>query len=113
MNQHRIEQLKQMLQESPEDPFLLYALAMEHNNAQNHELALQFYETLVSKHRHYVGTYYHLAKLYEQLKMNEKAKACYENGMGIARQMGDHHAYNELNAAFKSFMGVEPDDEDF
>ena len=113
MNQHRIEQLKQMLDEEPNEPFLLYALAMEYNNAQDHELALNYYEKLITHHRQYVGTYYHLAKLYERLEMTDKAKNCYEQGMGIARQMGDQHAFSELNSAYNSFRGIEPDDEDF
>lgn len=111
MNTQRLERLIEMRKEDPNDPFLLYAIAMEHQNAQQLDLALSYYEELVQKHEDYVGTYYHLAKLYEVLQKREEAEACYQKGMNIARKQGDHHAFNELNSAYQSFNGLGDDDE--
>jgi tetratricopeptide (TPR) repeat protein len=112
MNQARVDQLLQMLADEPNEPFLLYALAMEYGNAEKYEESLQYYQRLVKEHRQYVGTYYHLAKLFEKLERNDDATNTYEQGMGIARQMGDQHSFKELEAAYKSFKGIEPDDEE-
>jgi tetratricopeptide (TPR) repeat protein len=111
MNPTRLERLIEMRKEDPNDPFLLYAIAMEHQKAQQLELALTFYEELIETHPDYVGTYYHLGKLYEQLKKTDEADACYQIGMKVARKMGDNHAYNELQSAYRSFQGLDEDDE--
>lgn len=111
MNPTRLERLIEMRKEDPNDPFLLYAIAMEHQKAQQYELALTFYEELIETHPDYVGTYYHLGKLYEQLKKTDEADACYQIGMKVARKVGDNHAYNELQSAYRSFQGLDEDDE--
>lgn len=111
MNPTRLERLMEMRKEDPNDPFLIYAVAMEYQKAQQLELALSFYEELIEKHPEYVGTYYHLAKLYEVLKKKEEADACYQIGMKTARKVGDNHAYNELQTAYRSFQGLDEDDE--
>lgn len=111
MNPTRLERLIEMRKDDPNDPFLLYAVAMEYQKAQHLELALTFYEELIETHPDYVGTYYHLGKLYEQLKKTEEADACYQIGMKVARKVGDNHAYNELQSAYRSFQGLDEDDE--
>jgi hypothetical protein len=42
----RIEQLIEFLKDTPNDPFLHYAIAQEHNKAGNKELALEKYQEL-------------------------------------------------------------------
>jgi tetratricopeptide (TPR) repeat protein len=111
MNTDRLNRLLQMHDDDPKDPFLLYAIAMEYNNGNKHLKALEYYERLTNEHENYVGTYYHLAKLYEKLNKVEDAETCYKKGMEIARKIGDSHAFNELQSAFASFNGIEPDDE--
>ena len=49
--------------------------------------------------------------LYEILKKLEEADACYQIGMKVARKVGDNHAYNELQSAYRSFQGLDEDDE--
>ncbi len=111
MNTDRLNLLLQMQVDDPKDPFLLYAIAMEYNNGNEHLKALQYYEQLIVEHENYVGTYYHLAKLYEKLEKVQEAENCYKKGMEIARKLGDNHAFSELQSAFASFNGIEPDDE--
>ena len=111
MNPTRLERLIEMRKDDPKDPFLIYAVAMEYQKAEQLELALTFYEELIENHPDYVGTYYHLAKLYEILKKTEEADACYQIGMKVARKLGDNHAYNELQSAYRSFQGLDEEDE--
>ncbi len=99
MNQQRLEQLQNMLENSPNDSFLLYAIAKEYEGLEQVSEALQKYQELTEIHPDYVGTYYHYAKLLEQEEETEKALAIYEKGMLIAKKIGDHHALGELSNA--------------
>ncbi len=95
----RMQQLLELLQSSPDDSFLLFAIAKEHEGAGELDEALAQYRILEEKDPGYVGLYYHLGKLLEHLEQPEAAKAAYEKGMETAKQAGDRHAWNELSAA--------------
>jgi tetratricopeptide (TPR) repeat protein len=69
------------------------------------------FESLVQTHPDYVGTYYHLGKLYEKLNNPELAINTYRSGMEIARKSRNFHALGELQGAL-SFL-TDDDDDDF
>ncbi len=98
-NSPRLEQLLQFLSASPEDAFLLFALAKEHEKLGNTETALDFYQKIVTTSPDYVGAYYHLGKLQEKNTTLEQAIETYKSGMLIAQKIGDRHALSELAAA--------------
>ncbi|MEO6851573.1 MAG: tetratricopeptide repeat protein [Mucilaginibacter sp.] len=108
MQTGRLEKLLDFLKNEPDDEFLQYALATEYLRLNDTEKALQYYETLVTKHPNYVGTYYHLGKLYEALDRKTEAISTYEKGMEIAKAMRDNHAFSELQAVWQ-----EAADEDY
>lgn len=95
----RLEQLKALLEESPHDSFLLFALAKEYEKLEDPETALRYYLHLEEHNPAYIGTYYHLGKLYEQLGEAGLALQTYEKGIEAARRAGDQHAMGELSAA--------------
>jgi Tfp pilus assembly protein PilF len=97
----RIEKLKEFLIASPQDSFLRHALALEYIKAGADNEARMLLEGLLADDEKYVGSYYHLAKLMERLKEPERAGYWYEKGMTMAKQCGDRHAYNELQAAYE------------
>ena len=49
----------------------------------------------------YVGSYYHLGKLFERNDNQEKAIEWYEKGMEIAKEKGEQHAFGELKGAWE------------
>lgn len=104
MNAQRIEFLKNFLSESPNDPFLKYALAKEYEKGGDEKLAIAMLEALTEEHPDYVGTYYHLGKIYERNGDLDTAISVYENGMLAAKKAGDKHALGELASAK---MGIE------
>ncbi|MBE7179145.1 MAG: tetratricopeptide repeat protein, partial [Mucilaginibacter polytrichastri] len=88
-----------------------YALATEYLRLNNRDKALEFYEDLTANHPDYVGTYYHLGKLYEQLGRKDDALFTYKKGMDVAFAARDAHARNELQAAWNEAQGWDDDDD--
>lgn len=95
----RLTQLLEFLKESPEDPFLLFAIAKEYEKQSEIDQALAQYQDLVNNHPDYVGTYYHYGKIREQKGQLEEAIQIYQKGMDVAKKQGDQHALGELAAA--------------
>ncbi len=109
MNSPRLQQLQAFLADSPNDSFILFAIAKEYEKLNQTDQALAQYLLLLKNDPNYVGTYYHLGKLYEQKEAFEDAFFTYKKGMSIAKSQGDQHAFSELAGA-KLNLG---DDEDF
>lgn len=99
MNQERLKQLQNLLENSPNDSFLLYAIAKEYEGLEQVAEALQKFQELTELHPDYVGTYYHYAKLLEKEEETEKALTIYEKGILVAKKIGDQHALGELSNA--------------
>ena len=98
---NRIEQIQQFLKNSPGDPFLLHALALEHIKIGNDADARQIFENLLSKRPEYVGSYYHLAALLVKMGEQDLAVEWYQKGIDAARKVGDQHALRELQSALE------------
>jgi len=105
----RLKQLFTFLESSPDDAFISFAIAKEYENLGDLDKSLAAYLELTQKNPDYVGTYYHLGKLYEQKEQFSEAFATYKTGMAVAKKAGDQHALSELAGA-KLSLG---DDEDF
>ncbi len=113
MQAQRLDKLLDFLKNEPDDEFLLYALATEYLRLNQTDNALAYYEKLVSEHPGYVGTYYHLGKLYESLNRKPDAITTYEKGISVARAARDNHALSELQAVYQIASGMFDDDEDY
>lgn len=105
----RLEKLLEFLKESPEDEFLIFAIAKEYEKIGAFEEALDYYLKLTKVNAEYVGTYYHLGKLYEIIGINEKALGTYKKGLVIAESLKDKHAFDELMAAKMQLGELEED----
>ena len=108
--QDRLEALLQYFEYDPGDSFTRFALAREYQKRGNTERALEFFEGLVRDTPDYVGTYYHLGKLYEQEGRKEEAKATYRRGIAAARRLRDVHTASELRDALLQAEGIGFDD---
>ena len=104
MSINRLERLLEFHKNEPNDPFLKYALATEYLRLNNPQKALYYYLELVNKHTDYVGTYYHLGKLYEQLLQQNDALKIYEQGIEVAKRIKDQHALNELLGVYNALQ---------
>ncbi len=103
MNSTRIQQLTDFLKETPNDPFLLYALALEFREEKPEE-ALSIFEKLLEDHPSYIPTYYHAAALYDQLNQRQQALSVYEAGIKKASLAGESLALRELQNAYSMLL---------
>ncbi|MEJ2004298.1 MAG: tetratricopeptide repeat protein [Cyclobacteriaceae bacterium] len=102
MNSARIKQLKTYLEETPDDPFLHYALALEYQE-EAPEKARKIFDRLLETHPDYLPAYYHAAHLYWSVDALEKARETFDSGIALASKKGDHHALRELQNALTNF----------
>jgi Tfp pilus assembly protein PilF len=100
----RIEKLKELLRTSPADQFMQHALALEMIKAGDELSARRLFEGLLTQDPGYVGSYYHLAKLLERTGDKEAARLWYMRGIASAKQAGDMHALQELEAAYEELI---------
>jgi Tfp pilus assembly protein PilF len=103
MSSERLNLLHKFYEEDPSDPFNLYALALEYLNTDIAK-AEQFFQILLDKHKDYLPTYYHAARLFQDKGEKDKAISVYENGILLARTCGDRKAQRELQSAYDELM---------
>ena len=96
----RIKKLEDFLKRSPADSFLKHALALEYVKLGDDDKARDLFTEIITSNPAYVGSYYHLAKVFERKGNQEDAIKTYDKGMQEARKAGDQHTYNELRAAY-------------
>ncbi|MDW8159144.1 MAG: hypothetical protein RML72_09775, partial [Bacteroidia bacterium] len=61
MTNDRIAKIKTFLAQTPDDPFLLHALAMEYLSVGDKTSAISYFEKNIALHPDYLGSYYQLA----------------------------------------------------
>jgi Tfp pilus assembly protein PilF len=94
-----ISKLAKQLKESPNDSFLKFALALELLKIGENKKAQSLFKNILASDPEYVGVYYHLGKLYEELEENNLALSCYKDGIQIATKLKDQHTRSELQGA--------------
>jgi Tfp pilus assembly protein PilF len=97
----RIEKLKEYMKTADKDSFLQHALALEYIKVGKDEEAKILFNEILKREPTYIGSYYHLGKLLERMGNAPKALSVYKKGMEMAQATGDHHSYNELQAAYE------------
>lgn len=103
MASNRLTQLQEFYDDDPHDPFNLYALALEYLKSDL-EKSRELFEMLLNIHKEYLPTYYHAAKLYQELGEKEMATSVFVNGISLARKLNDTKAMRELQSAYDELM---------
>ena len=101
---NRIEKIIEMLQDQPKDSFLKHALALENIKIDKEDEAIIQFVELLNNEPDYVGSYYHLAKLYERNQQTDAAIEIYTKGMEVAKKLKDNHNLNELRSAYDNLV---------
>lgn|SRR5271157_5149693 len=96
---NRLDVLRNMVAQNPNDSFSRYGLAMEYANAGDLEEAIQEYRALLAVNANYSAAYYHGGQTLEKLGRREEARGLYRQGIEATTRIGDLHTRNEIQAA--------------
>ena len=99
---NRLEQLTQLHEADPTDPFCAYGIALEHAKAQRHDEAIRWFDKTIEIDPAYCYAYYHKAKLLAEVGQNEPARATLKVGLETAATAGDDHAHREITELLES-----------
>jgi predicted Zn-dependent protease len=97
----REEEIRNMLEEQPDDAFLHYALALESIHAGRMDEGIQILENLREKSPEYLGLYYKLGQTYGFTGQTQKAEAVFESGIRLAEQQQQFKTRDELKNALQ------------
>jgi len=95
----RLDVLKSMVEQNPNNAFARYGLAMEHANSGDPEQAIAEYRALLAMHADYAAAYFHGGQTLEKLGRIEEAREMYREGIEATLRNGDAHTRSELQAA--------------
>ena len=95
---NRIAELAKAVKEHPEDSFYKFTLALEMIKAGKLDKAKILFQHIKNNDPEYVGVYYHLGKLHEQMNEPHQAIQVYKAGILVAEKQNDAHTKSELNA---------------
>lgn len=109
MNVERLKKLEKFLESDPEDPFLLYAIAIEWIS-EDPEKTWSYFERLMTDHPDYIGTYFHAAKLQVSFGNRTDAEEIFKKGIEVAQNNNDVHSLRELKSAYNEFLYENNDD---
>jgi len=98
MENSRLEMLKSLLAQNPNDTFARYGLAMAYASSGNYAEAVQEYRTLLAGNPKYVAAYYHGGQALEKLGRLDEAREIYQRGIAVSTELGDLHTRSELEA---------------
>ena len=98
MADNRLEILKNLVAQNPNDSFSRYGLAMAYAAAGDHAQAVEEYRQLLEINPKYVAAYYHSGQALEKLGKLDDAREIYRRGIEVSTQAGDMHARSELEA---------------
>ncbi len=99
MSNERMQKLREMLEKQPDDPFLLYGIAMEHKKAGQAREAIEHFDRVIALDPGYCYAYYQKGLVLEEAGDINAARSAYKQGIAIAAEKGDAHARSELQAA--------------
>lgn len=98
----RLEKIKAMLAEDPEDQFLRYSLAMELRSEREHDKSLAMFGELMNDNPPLVQAFFMSAQLLVDLDQTDRAREHLRQGIDQARAQNDAHAAAEMSELLAS-----------
>jgi tetratricopeptide (TPR) repeat protein len=103
----RLDAIRKIVDQQPNDPFPRYGLAMELKQLGQLEEAERAFAELESRHPDYVAQYLMRAGVLSSLERKLDARACLERGIACARRAGNQHALSEMQSALGDLEAVD------
>jgi Tfp pilus assembly protein PilF len=98
----RRDKLTKMLESTPDDPFVHYALAMEDVSEGDEVGAADRLGQLIERNPDYVAAYLQMGQVLARLGDTDAAKGVLKAGIKVAKKAGDAHAASEMDGLLKS-----------
>ena len=98
----RLWQLQEFLADSPDDPELRYAVAIELLSLNATDGAMRSFHDLIAAQPEYVPTYLMLGQTLIRANREDEAKSVLQSGVAAARKAGNTHAEGEIQALLDS-----------
>lgn len=96
--QNRLNILRDMEKENPNDPFYKYAIALELVKSDISE-AKKYFELVLHDFPTYLPSYYQLGKILQKTGQIDDAVQIFKNGILIAQSQNELHTLKELKGA--------------
>jgi thioredoxin-like negative regulator of GroEL len=97
----RIEQLRNFIAASPDDPFPRYALALELKGKGEAAEAAEELRRLLERKPDYLAAYLQLGMLHASAGKTGEARSVLAAGQDVARKQGNSHTLSELTTALE------------
>jgi tetratricopeptide (TPR) repeat protein len=94
----RMAVLKEILEQSPDDAFARYGLALEYSNQGNLEQAMEEFGKLLATHPDYTPGYFMAGQALARAERTEEARTMLRDGIASADRTGNAHAKAEMEA---------------
>lgn len=95
---NRLDYLLQLHQEQPNDPFIIYGIALEHKKTNSTE-GLIYFEKLLNSFPDYLPTYYQAAEYFTENNKMDMALTIYDKGIELASSLNEMKTLAELKNA--------------
>ena len=93
----RRERIEAMLESEPDDAFLRYSLALEQEQAGEHDASLAGLQSLYEEDPPYVPAFFMAGQQLARLERLEDARGVLRQGIEAARQQQEEHAAAEMS----------------
>jgi len=103
MNNPLLSTLQSYYEEDPNDPFNVYALAIEYTKHDAAE-AKVYFKILLNEHPEYLATYYQAGAFFAEQNDFETAETVYKKGIELARAQKNLKTQQELQRAYNNFL---------
>ena len=100
----RLDQLSEILKQSPGNLLARYGLAVEYAQLGDHENALANLRALMASNPDYVAAYYQAGRVLQKVGDKGQAREVFEQGILACNRVGDQHAKSEMEAALGELM---------
>lgn len=99
----RLEAIKLMLKDDPQDPFLQYALALEYLSLNQHENAIEILLYLKENKPDYLPLYMKLGQIYILKEKEEDALSIWKEGVLLAGKQKNDKTQRELRQLIEEY----------
>ena len=99
METERLNQLREMLDESPNDVFINYAIGLELYKHVDFSTAVQHMKSLATNFPAYCPVHFKLGQWYAEMDQDEEALRWLNKALSIAEKENDKKAINEIREA--------------